>query len=336
MRALRVRQHRRFHGNGIKLFCSGVRHGRTEAWAPPQQNGVKPQESKNQQEQEPGEEDMSNRRLVTTIMWAAVLCATIGSARAQEIGKYPDWKGMWVRIGAGGTYDPTKPPMLGQDPPLTAEYRKIWEANLEEARSGGQSYNDQVHCLPSGMPRMMMAYEPLETIITPEITYVQVSFNNEFRRIYTDGRDWPTDQEPTFAGYSIGKWLDTDGDARFDTLEVETRGMKGFRIFDPTGIPTHKDNKTIVRERIFLDKTNPNILRNEVTTFDNALTRPWTVLRGYTRKRDPVWVDHICAENNEYIFLGKETYTIDHDGKLTPTRKDQPPPDLTNFKRAEK
>jgi hypothetical protein len=31
--------------------------------------------------------------------------------------------------------------------------------------------------------------------------------------------------EPRYLGYSIGKWLDTDGDGRYDTLEVETRGM---------------------------------------------------------------------------------------------------------------
>jgi hypothetical protein len=36
----------------------------------------------------------------------------------------------------------------------------------------------------------------------------------------------------------------------------------------------HTDNKTVVKERIFLDKVNPNILHDEITTFDNALTRP--------------------------------------------------------------
>jgi hypothetical protein len=116
---------------------------------------------------------------------------------------------------------------------------------------------------------------------------MEISFNNEFRRIYTDGRDWPKDQEPTYSGYSIGKWVDEDGDGRYDMLEVETRGMKGSRIFDPSGIPLHKDNQTIVKERMFLDKTDPNILRDEMTAIDHALTRPWTVTRGYRRIRNP-------------------------------------------------
>ena len=57
-------------------------------------------------------------------------------------------------------------------------------------------------------------------------------------------------------------------------LEVETRDFKGPRTFDQSGIPLHKDNQTIIKERIYLDKTNPELLHNEVTTIDNALTRP--------------------------------------------------------------
>jgi hypothetical protein len=265
-----------------------------------------------------------------------VLCAGIADASAQEVSKYPDWKGQWVRIGAGGQYDPTKPPARGQQPPLTPEYQAIWEANIAEARAGGQYYNTQVRCFPGGMPRMMMAYEPMEVIVLPDITYIHITFNSEFRRIYTDGRDWPTNEEPSFSGYSIGKWIDEDGDGRYDVLEVETRNLKGPRIFDPSGIPFHKDNATIVKERISLDKADPNILRDEITTIDNALTRPWTVTRGYRRARNAPWVEHSCAEANDYVFIEGQTYQVAIDGKLAPTRKDQPPPDLQHFKPPEK
>ena len=263
---------------------------------------------------------------------ALALSAAAAGAQAFDEAIYPDWKGQWVRIGAGGQYDPAKPGGRGQQPPLTAEYQAIWEANLAEAAAGGQNYNTQVHCLPGGMPRMMMAYEPLEIIITADITYIQISFNNEFRRIYTDGRDWPKNEEPSYSGYSIGKWIDEDGDGRHDVLEVETRGMKGPRIFDPSGIPLHRDNQTVVKERIYLDKADPNILRDEITTIDNALTRPWTVTRSYRRERKPVWVEHICVENNVYVFIAGESYIRGADGHLMPTKKDQPPPDLRHFK----
>lgn len=267
---------------------------------------------------------------------AALSGVPLSAARAFDEAKYPDWKGQWVRIGGGGQFDPDKPPGRGQQPPLIAEYRAIWEANLAEAAAGGQNYNTQVRCLPGGMPRMMMAYEPMEIIVTPDITYVEISFNNEFRRIYTDGRDWPKDEEPSYSGYSVGKWIDADGDGRYDALEVETRNLKGPRIFDPSGIPLHKDNQTIVKERIFLNAADADILRDEITTIDHALTRPWTITRSYRRVRNPVWVEHICAENNTYVFIGEETYVISADGHLMPTKKNQAPPDLRYFNQSRK
>ena len=154
----------------------------------------------------------------------------LSGAQAFDESKYPDWKGQWVRIGGGGVWDPTKPAGRGQQPPVTPENHALLEASVADQASGGQGDDARVRCLYSGMPRMMMAYEPMEVIVLPEITYIAITFNNEFRRIYTDGRDFPTDEDPSFAGYSIGKWVDEDGDGKYDVLEVETRNLKGPRI----------------------------------------------------------------------------------------------------------
>ena len=75
-------------------------------------------------------------------------------------------------------------------------------------------------------------------------------------------REWPKDIEPTYQGYSIGKWIDTDGDGKYDVLEIETRGFKGPRVMDGTGLPLHRDNQSVIRERIFLDKTDPNVFHD--------------------------------------------------------------------------
>ncbi len=156
------------------------------------------------------------------------------------------------------------------------------------------------------------------------------------RRIYTDGRPWPDDIEPSFAGYSIGRWIDTDGDGRFDLLEVETRGFKGPRVFDASGIPLHSDNQTIVKERIYQDKNNPDVLYDDITTIDHSLTVPWTVLRkiGRVNTEQPVWNEAICAEGNNHVGIANETYFLSGDGYLMPTRKGQAPPDLRFFKRS--
>jgi len=249
------------------------------------------------------------------------------SANAQEQSNYPDWKGQWIRIG-GGQYDPTRLGGRGQQPPLTREYQAVWETNIASEAQGSQEYNPQARCMPGGMPRMMIVYEPMEIVITPEITYVLMEYMNPLRRIYTDGRDWPKDLEPTFAGYSIGTWIDTDGDGRYDTLTVETRNLRGPRIYEATGIPFHKDNQTVVKERLSLDKANRNVLVNEITTIDNALNRPWVVTRKYQRERHRKWFEFNCGEANPQVTLGNQSYFLTPDGDLMPTRKNQPPPVL--------
>jgi hypothetical protein len=87
-------------------------------------------------------------------------------------------------------------------------------------------------------------------------------------------RDWPTTFELTFAGFSIGKWIDEDGDGKFDVLEVETRFMKGLRALDATGLPVHMDNQTVVKGGSIVTKSRRTFSINEMTTIDNAFTRP--------------------------------------------------------------
>jgi hypothetical protein len=268
------------------------------------------------------------------IALAAVLVTTLPGAQAFDETKYPDLKGEWIRVG-GNQWDPSKPRGLAQQPPLTPEYQMIFEASLADQAAGGQGNNLRYTCIPSGMPRVMTGNAGTEILVMPDTTYILFA-NNMPRRIHTDGRDWPKDPEPAFAGYSVGKWIDEDGDGRYDVLEVETRHFKGPRAFDNSGLPLHKDNQTVVKERIYLDRSDPNILRNDITTIDNALTRPWTVSKTYRRKRDPVWSQTDCGESNNHVVVGKENYYVSADGFLMPARKDQPPPDLRYFRQPQK
>jgi len=151
----------------------------------------------------------------------------------------PDLKGQWRRVGPQGfngtRFDPSKPPGRGQEAPLTAEYQSIFEANLKDQAEGGQGTTPTYTCLSPGMPRATNGYGEIEFVVTPDTTHILVQHINDDRRIFTDGRDWPAGREPTFLGYSIGKWIDTSGAGRYDLLEVETRHLKGPRPLDPAG-----------------------------------------------------------------------------------------------------
>jgi hypothetical protein len=260
----------------------------------------------------------------------AALGAAIGVTLAED-GKYPDLAGQWVRA-----FVPRWAPG-NEKIPLTSEYRKVFEANLADMATGGPGDVPSWYCLPQGMPMMMNAYDPMEVVVTPATTYILISHvNDSYRRIYTDGRDWSAEKDApaVFAGYSLGKWIDEDGDGRYDVLEVETRHMRGPHTYDATGIPFHKDNEAVIKERIYLDKADKNLLHDDITSYDHALTEPWTKKRTYRRNADPqpVWLEEACAADNAMVRIGEDAYFMSPDGKLMPVRKGQAPPDLKYFK----
>jgi len=265
---------------------------------------------------------------------AAAMSLMGGVAQARDDNKYPELKGEWMRLGSG-SFDPGKPAGLGQKAPLTAEYQAVLEASLAEQAAGGQGNNPMGECLPPGMPRTMIDYEGMELIVTPETTYIMLlEPMNQLRRIYTDGRSWPAQIKPSFLGYSIGTWVDDDHDGRYDALLVETRAIKGPRSYDSSGMPFHRDGQTVIKERIYPDKANGDIVHDEITTIDHALTRPWTVTRSYHRVQKEIWIEINCAEDNHQVRIGGERYYVSGDGFLMPTRRNQPAPDLRSFDRS--
>lgn len=276
------------------------------------------------------------RLAIGALVMVGALATVTGAALAFDPAKYPDWKGQWLRRGGvtnAATWDPDKGWGPKQEAPLTPKYQEIFDANVRDQRAGGQGTDPSWLCIPSAMPRIMLAVQPFEIVITPDTTYMMFEIFSSLRRIYTDGRPWPDKIEHSFTGYSIGHWEDADGDGRYDTLVVETRGIKGPHSYDNSGIPFHEDEQAVVKERIYSDKTNPNVLYAEITTIDNALTRPWTVKRSYRRlpAKEPVWSEYVCSENNRHLQIGTENYVIGADDLLMPTRKNQAPPDLRHF-----
>jgi hypothetical protein len=280
---------------------------------------------------------MHRQGAIGALSLAIAFCLICAQAGAFDESKYPDLKGQWRRTDTGvPRYDPSKPPGLGQQAPLTPEYQAILEASLKDQAEGGQGYDPTYTCLAPGLPRIMNNYEGAEIVITPATTYILMEHIHDSRRIYTDGRPWPDEIDPSFAGYSIGHWIDEGETGRYNVLEVETRGFNGPRSYDNSGLPLHQDNQSVIKERIFQDKADPNLLHDEITTIDHALTHPWTATKTWRRVQNPhpVWHESVCAESNPHVEIGKQGYMLSADGYLMPTKKDQPPPDLKYFKQA--
>jgi hypothetical protein len=277
---------------------------------------------------------MMLRASIGGIALAALLAAACTTASAHDASKFPDWSGQWTRTYTGNPrYDQTKP-LRKQEAPLKPEYQAAFEASIKDQDLGGHGLDPAYSCLPQGMPRMMSGVSPFEILVSPDVTHILFE-RTEFspRRIYTDGRAWPKTEETWFPGYSIGKWRDTDGDGRFDTLEVETRHVRGPRVWDQSGMPMADDDEGVITERIFFDKADPELLRVEMTTVDNSLTQPWSVVKTFKRRPKVWWANDNCIEGQAHVTIGKEVYFRSADGLLMPMKKDQPPPDLRYFKR---
>jgi hypothetical protein len=270
------------------------------------------------------------------LLGAAVLMGALAvgtSASAFDDSKYPDFNGQWKRPpGIANQYDISKPQGAAQHVPLTPEFQKVFEDGLADQKLGGQGNDPTYTCIPDGMPRAMNVIFPMEIVVTPNTTYMMIEYLTQLRRIYTDGRSFPEDFEPSFMGYSIGHWTDADAGGNYKTLEVETRLLKGPRTYDPSGAPLHPDNQSIINERIYLDAKDHNLLHDDITTRDHALTRPYTVNKRYVRVPKPIWFESDCNEGNPHLKIQNQNYMLSADGYLMPAKKGQKPPDLRYFK----
>jgi len=121
--------------------------------------------------------------------------------------KYPDLSGQWKRPpGVSNQYDISK----------TAHRRgSAADTGIPEDLRGQTSRTrpkaDKAPTRPTpasqtACRRAMNVIFPMEIVVTPKTTYVMIEYLTMLRRIYTDGRDWPKDAEPSFMGYSIGNW----------------------------------------------------------------------------------------------------------------------------------
>src|SRR5215467_9281167 len=108
----------------------------------------------------------------------AALAILMSGAQAFAEATYTDLTGQWRRrvvpgLGGQPSHDQTKFWGFGQQAPLTPEYTKVLEASLADQALGGQG-NLTYGCNSLGMPLMMIAFTPLEFVITPETTHILI------------------------------------------------------------------------------------------------------------------------------------------------------------------
>ena len=145
------------------------------------------------------------------------------------------------------------------------------------------------HCLPEGMPLVEMAPAPYKIIQMPGMTVMLYERDTTYRQVYTDGRKLPSDPQPTWRGYSIGKW---DG----DSLVVDTIGFNDRGWLDARG-HTHSEALHLTER---FHRLNFGHMQVRLTIDDpKTYTRPFTITLNQHLLPDTDLLESYCAENEK-------------------------------------
>ena len=168
--------------------------------------------------------------------------------------------------------------------PMTEEARRIHTARA----TGLLGYDEpNAHCLPQGVPKINSAPVPFRIVQTDTLVVLVYEAFNLWRQVHLDGRDWADDLNPSWMGWSKGRW---DG----DTLVVETRGLNGKQWLDHGGFPTSDKLNVIERFR----RPSFGRLEIELTITDPTYyTRPWTATTSASLLVNTELFEFICNEN---------------------------------------
>jgi len=143
------------------------------------------------------------------------------------------------------------------------------------------------HCLPEGMPLVEMAPAPYKIVQTPGLTLMLYERDTTFRQVYTDGRKLPDDPQPSWLGYSVGKW---DG----DSLVVDSSGFNDRGWLDARG-HTHSDALRLTERFHRLDFGHMEV---QLTIDDpKTYSRPFTIHLKQRLIPDSDLLEYYCAEN---------------------------------------
>jgi hypothetical protein len=209
---------------------------------------------------------------------------------APRLSGKPDLTGLWRFNADPYTNNVTvdlKPEEI--DPSVVTLYKQ----RMEDL---GKDDPSTFRCLPSG-PRQLYAPSSWVRIVQTPAMIVMLYEDLIYRQIFTDGRELPKDPNPSFMGYSVGRW---DG----DTLVVDSAGFNDRTWLDFGGHPHSESLK--MTERI--KRTKLGRLEVEVRLEDRKFyTRPWTVPVRGELVADTEMLEYVCNENQKDVahLVGK-------------------------------
>lgn len=171
------------------------------------------------------------------------------------------------------------------------------EVQVKENLRNLHKDDPMVACLPPGVPRINMGGSramphPFKIVQTPSLVVLlyETSTNQTFRQVFLDGRPLPADPQPTWLGYSVGRW---EG----DTLVVETTGFNGRAWLDTSS--GHPQTEAAgVTERF--TRRDFGHLEIDITIDDaKAYFKPWRVKVPVNLLPDTDLIETFCENEKD-------------------------------------
>jgi len=213
---------------------------------------------------------------------------TLNATRSYTGGGNPD-PGMQIdQLDVGDIHRNVFFGMKREEEPLKAEAIAVLSKRQDQQPP-------QVRCLPQGVPGVMMVYA-FKIIQTPSELIMIGESQEPPRQIYVDGHGLPKDPDPSWMGYSIGKWDN-------DTLVVQSTGFKEEGWLDNVGHP--RGQSMLITERF--RRRDFGHIDLEIRYDDpKYYTRPFTNKTTLNLIPDSDLIEFVCTENEKDIqHLGK-------------------------------
>jgi hypothetical protein len=192
----------------------------------------------------------------------------------------PDLSGIWRLNGLGYSFNILGDQKVEMLPWAQALYAK-------RAATFAQDSPD-TNCLPPGPHAGLFGMDPVKFVQAKGLLLI-IYEDAPTRQVFVDGRGLPEDPNPTWMGYSVGRW---DGDA----LVVETAGFNDRTWLDITGHP-HSEALHVTERFRRLDVGR---MRLDMT-FDDPKTyaKPWTIGIDIELIPDTELLENVCNENEK-------------------------------------
>jgi len=147
------------------------------------------------------------------------------------------------------------------------------------------------NCLPGGPSEMLnTTYRIMQSPTVLAVLYE--SGTGRYRQIHMDGRRLPEDPNPSWLGYSVGRW---EGDA----LVVESAGFNDRSWLDRAGHPHSEKLRVTERFR----RVDFGHMQYQITFDDpETLTKPLTFSLAASYRADTDMLENVCNENNRDIL----------------------------------